>query len=329
MHQRAVADDAGISSSCRKDNPMHQRAVPDDAGISSSCRNDNPMNTGAIECAFASPIDKQPLDADVIKNHPCFSKSAHFNVGRMHLAVAPKCNLGCNFCDRLISDCYHTFRPGVTSSVLDPSAALELVKEKAKGPIRVIGIAGPGEPLFNPETFETLRLVNEAFPDLTLCLSTNGLLLSEHASELKKLGVRTVTVTMNAITPATAAKIYEHVIVGSEILYGFEAAKHILERQKEGLETANDYGLIVKVNTVFIPGVNDKDILGIAHLAKERGAVLHNIIPLIPLAKMSKMRAPTCTELRQMRKRCGEIIEEFYHCKQCRADAVGVPGTER
>jgi len=36
--------------------------------------------------------------------------------------------------------------------------------------VKVIGIAGPGEPLANPETFEALRLVHEEFPHLIMCL---------------------------------------------------------------------------------------------------------------------------------------------------------------
>jgi nitrogen fixation protein NifB len=267
-------------------------------------------------------------NADVVNRHPCFSKHAHFVVGRMHLPVAPKCNLGCRFCDRKVSDCYHSFRPGVSSKILTPWEALELVTTKAVDPIKVVGIAGPGEPLYNPETFETLRLVHTSRPELTLCLSTNGLLLEEKAEELKELGVRTVTITMNAVTPETAEKIYEFAIIGGKKLTGMAAAKAIVEAQEEGLERAVEAGLIVKVNTVFIPGVNDIEVEAVAYAASEHGAVLHNIIPLIPLAKMADLAAPTCEELSSMRKRCGEIIEEFYHCKQCRADSIGIPAEE-
>ena len=33
-------------------------------------------------------------------NHPCFSKDAHKKYGRIHLPVAPRCNMQCNFCNR-------------------------------------------------------------------------------------------------------------------------------------------------------------------------------------------------------------------------------------
>ena len=44
--------------------------------------------------------------------------------------------------------------------------------------LSVVGIAGPGDALANPEaTFATLEGVRRAAPDLRLCLSTNGLAL--------------------------------------------------------------------------------------------------------------------------------------------------------
>ena len=67
--------------------------------------------------------------------------------------------------------------------------------------IKVVAVAGPGEPLANDETFETLRLVGEKYPGIILCLSTNGLLLPDKISELDSLGVSNITVTMNAINP--------------------------------------------------------------------------------------------------------------------------------
>jgi len=55
--------------------------------------------------------------------HPCFNVAAKGSFGRVHLPVAPTCNIKCNFCDRR-SDCVNESRPGVTSSVLEPDQAL-------------------------------------------------------------------------------------------------------------------------------------------------------------------------------------------------------------
>jgi nitrogen fixation protein NifB len=68
-------------------------------------------------------------------------------------------------------------RPGVTTGVLSPDQAmmyLDTVFAQKKN-ISVVGIAGPGDPFANPEeTMETLRLVREKYPDMLLCIASNG-----------------------------------------------------------------------------------------------------------------------------------------------------------
>ena len=94
-------------------------------------------------------------------SHPCFSKDAHKKYGRVHLPVAPRCNMQCNFCNRKY-DCVNESRPGVTSAVLTPPQALAYLDHvlASRREISVVGIAGPGEPFANSdETMQTLRLV--------------------------------------------------------------------------------------------------------------------------------------------------------------------------
>ena len=118
--------------------------------------------------------------------HPCFDPKARARWARVHLPVAPACNVSCNFCDRRF-DCTNESRPGVTSVLLSPWQALAYLDGLVarRQDVAVVGIAGPGDPLANPEaTLETLRLVRAHHPDLLLCLATNGLALAEHAAEL-------------------------------------------------------------------------------------------------------------------------------------------------
>ncbi len=145
-----------------------------------------------------------------LTNHPCFNAKVRGKFGRVHLPVAPRCNIQCNYCDRKY-DCVNESRPGVTSAVLTPHQAmtyLDFVFEKTKN-ISVVGIAGPGDPFANPkETMETLRLVRKKYPEIMLCLATNGLGLEPYIDELAQLGVSHVTVTLNAIDHDIGAKIY-------------------------------------------------------------------------------------------------------------------------
>lgn len=267
---------------------------------------------------------------NIIKNHPCFSIEAHHKFGRIHLPVAPACNIQCKYCIRKY-DCANESRPGITSKVLSPTEALErvrvLVERNEK--LSVVGIAGPGDPLANDTTFETMKVIHREFPDLILCISTNGLYLSDRLEDLIKSGVRSLTITINAVMPETAEKIYSWVVYKGRKYTGRDAVECLLCNQWRGLRNAIDAGLIVKVNSVLIPGINDDDISLIAWLAGTKGADLMNIIPLIPQAEFRNIQRPTPDEILSLRNICKIYIPQMIHCRQCRADACEVFGEDK
>lgn len=265
----------------------------------------------------------------VVHGHPCFGGNRHKN-GRIHLAVAPRCNIKCGYCDRK-HDCANETRPGVTSQLLSPRQALEQVRGVMTDPtfreiIKVIGIAGPGDPLANDETFETFRLVKEEFPDLMFCLSTNGLALPDRIDQLARVNLHSLTVTINAVDPAVAARIYRHVIHRGRHYQGVSAATILLENQFHGVRLAAELGLVVKVNTVLIPGVNDDQVRLVAEKVSEAGAFLMNVMPLIPQAELSHLTPPSPAYLESVRSANEGTIAQFRGCQQCRADAVGLIG---
>lgn len=260
----------------------------------------------------------------IIAEHPCYSENARHRFGRMHLAVAPKCNIQCNFCVRDFA-CVNENRPGVTMEVLTPAEALEKVWQALSDYpfIKVIGVAGPGDPLANEETFEALQLVRKEFPDITFCMSTNGLLLPEKLPELVKLGVATLTVTVNAIEPEIQGQICDHVNYHGKIYKGVEGAKIQIKNQLDGIEAAVRSGIVIKVNTVLIPGINDGHVLEIAKAVRERGVYIMNIMPLIPQGAFAHIRAPTPEERQAAQDACEPYVRQMRHCRQCRADAYG------
>jgi len=266
-------------------------------------------------------------------DHPCFGGD-HSKGGRIHLPVAPGCNIKCGFCERKF-DCANESRPGVTSKVLTPEEAIERIRivkhhmKKAGGAqLKVVGIAGPGDPLANEKTFETFRQVRKAFPEMLLCLSTNGLCLPERLKEIVDLGVHSLTVTVNALTRATGANVYEWVQVEGKRLVGEEAASLLLNRQMRGIQAAAAAGLLVKVNHVMIPGVNDHETLDLAVQARKLGATMMNIIPVIPLGKFRTVTPPSETVLEMVRNQAELILSQARHCRQCRADAAGLVGQD-
>ena len=246
------------------------------------------------------------------------------------MSVAPACNIQCRYCIRKF-DCSNESRPGITSRVLTPEEAVDRTRTLIERSERlsVVGIAGPGDPLANASTYVTMRNINVEFPDLTLCVSTNGLLLPERLEQLIASGVRSLTVTINGVTPETAEKVYQWVFYQGRRYEGRAAAELLLANQWHGLEQAVDAGLVVKVNTVFIPGVNEAEIPLIAEQAGKRGAVIMNILPLIPQAEFADIKRPSHAELTRMREVCRPFIKQMTHCKQCRADACGILGEDK
>ncbi|SEP03412.1 nitrogen fixation protein NifB [Paenibacillus sophorae] len=272
------------------------------------------------------------MSESALLKHPCYNEEAHHHFARMHVAVAPKCNIRCNYCNPKF-DCVNESRPGVVSEVLSPEEASDRVsRTMAQLPnLSVVGIAGPGDPLANAEaTFRTFRNLASLDPDLHLCLSTNGLMLPDYVEEIKELGIRHVTVTMNAIDPKIGARIYSNIFYQGEVYRDEAAAALLIERQLLGIEMLAKAGVLCKVNSVHIPEVNGEHLREVTRKVKELGAFSHNIMPLIlsPGSFFEKkgFRVPTNEESIEVQRASAEIMPVMRHCRQCRADAVGMLG---
>ena len=272
-----------------------------------------------------------------VQDHPCYSEDAHHYFARMHVAVAPACNIQCHYCNRKY-DCANESRPGVVSELLTPDQAVKktLAVAATIPQMTVLGIAGPGDPLANPErTFETFRQLAQKAPDIKLCVSTNGLSLPQHIDELAKHNIDHVTITINCVDPDVGAKIYPWIFWNNRRIHGREAAAILIEQQQKGLEMLVARGILVKVNSVLIPGVNDEHLKEVSKIVKAKGAFLHNVMPLIAEAEhgtfygVMGQRSPNPAELKELQDACEGDMNMMRHCRQCRADAVGLLGEDR
>lgn len=262
----------------------------------------------------------------LIKQHPCFGVDAHFKYGRIHLPVSPQCNIQCKFCKRGFNK--WEVRPGVSSLLLKPEDTVAVVEKALKlcPDIKVVGIAGPGDTLATDHALQSFELIKEEYPQLMNCLSTNGLLLEEKAEQIAAAGVKTVTVTVNSIDPRIQKNICSYIVYKGQYITGEAAAEKLINAQLKGIKKITELGVVVKINTVLIPTVNDRHIEEVAKATKQAGASILNIIPLIPQHEMSHFDVPSCSLLENCRANAQKHLEVFRHCKHCRADACGVPG---
>lgn len=271
--------------------------------------------------------DKEKMSkfAHITKVHPCYNEKLHDKVGRIHIPVSPSCNIQCGFCTRKLNDTEN--RPGVSSCIMDVDSAMEHIRNTVtKMPIKVVGVAGPGDSLCSENTLKLFEQVKEEFPDLILCMSTNGLLVPEYAQRIADAGVKTVTITINAVDPKIGAQIYDDINYKGKVYQGVEGFKILSENQLKGIEMLSQLGVVIKVNSVLIPGVNEDHIKEIARVVHSKGASIMNILPLIPLNKFKDTPKPDCKLLARVRDEAEEYLPIFRACTQCRADAFGIPG---
>ncbi len=283
------------------------------------------------------PEDMDAATWEKIKDHPCYSEEAHHYFARMHVAVAPACNIQCNYCNRKY-DCANESRPGVVSEKLTPDQARRKVIAVANEvpQLSVLGIAGPGDACYDwKKTKATFDAVSREIPDVKLCISTNGLALPDHVDELAEMNVDHVTITINMVDPAIGESIYPWIFYKNKRWTGYEASKILHERQMQGLEMLTARGILTKINSVMIPGINDEHLLEVNKWVKARGAFLHNVMPLISDAAhgthfgLTGQRGPRAMELKALQDKLEGGAKLMRHCRQCRADAVGLLGEDR
>ncbi|TEB10537.1 radical SAM protein [Pelotomaculum propionicicum] len=260
-------------------------------------------------------------EKSVLNQHPCFNRAAARWFTHIHLPVASGCNIKCNYCSRKF-DCVNENAPGFITKTISPREALKKVHNMMRQDVRlrVVGVAGPGEALADKETMDTLSMLHSCYPNLIKCISTNGLMLEESLDLLQEFGVKTVTVTVNAIDPDIARKIYGWVFYKNKPHYGFAGASLLIDKQIAGIREANSRGILVKVNTVLIPGINDIHLKQVAITVRKAGAFVMNVIPLVPQAEFSLLPAPSGKMLYKTRRELAPVIRQTDCREQCLQD---------
>jgi cyclic pyranopterin phosphate synthase len=155
-------------------------------------------------------------------------------VSNLRISLTPQCNLSCIYCHR----------EGEKKTGQQPSAAeiAEILRAASTFDIRSVKFTG-GEPLLRNDLPE---IVGSVPAGMESSLTTNGTLLADIASDLRKAGLRRVNVSLDSLNPETYRKIT-----------GTDKPSDVLE----GISAALDAGLTpIKLNTVVIKGVNDHEI---------------------------------------------------------------------
>jgi len=180
----------------------------------------------------------------------------------LRISVTDRCNLRCMYC--MPAD-------GLPMLPRDEVLTLEEIVRLAgvfvELGVRTIRITG-GEPLVRRNVAELVRQLADLRPRLDIALTTNGVLLADHAEELAAAGLNRVNVSVDSLRSDRSEAI---------------TRRPDLHRTLAGLQAAKAAGLEpVKVNCVVIRGTNDDELVDFAKWAETHGYLVR-FIEYMPL----------------------------------------------
>ncbi len=174
--------------------------------------------------------------------------------GRTHdylrISVTDRCNLRCLYCmgEEGIEQVAH-------HDILTYEEIATVVRAGAELGISKIRLTG-GEPLVRKNLGDLIVLIKSVEEIKDLALTTNGILLTGQAAELKKAGLDRVNISLDSLNP----KVYRRTTRCGE-----------LNEVMAGIETALQLDLKpVKINTVLLKGINETEVLDFIKLTLDR-----------------------------------------------------------
>jgi cyclic pyranopterin phosphate synthase len=227
----------------------------------------------------------------------------------LRISVMDRCNFRCPYC--MPRETFHeSYRFLKSSERLDFAEILRLARVFVRAGVRKIRITG-GEPLLRPNLADLIGDLTQ-LPDMEdIALTTNGVLLAKHATELKAAGLNRITVSLDTLDPEVFAKMSGGFSGVSEVLNGIEHAR------RAGLAP-------IKINTVVQRGVNDHTLLDLLAHFRGTGVIVRFIeymdvgtrnhwspalvVPSRELAAIISARWPLLPRDRNYR---GEVAERY------------------
>jgi len=174
----------------------------------------------------------------------------------IRVSVTSRCNFRCLYC---MPNTPFEWSP--KENVLSYEEMFEFLKLAIDEGVKKIRLTG-GEPLLRKDLDVFVSMLHSYKPSLDLALTTNGYYLKEYAKKLKNSGLKRVNISLDTLNPEIAKKI---------------AQKDVLDKVLQGIDEAIKVGLKVKLNTVVMKGINDKEILDLLEFAKKKNLIIRFI----------------------------------------------------
>jgi cyclic pyranopterin phosphate synthase len=180
----------------------------------------------------------------------------------LRISVMDRCNFRCPYC--MPRETFHEhYRFLKSSERLSFEEITRLTRLFVQLGVRKVRLTG-GEPLLRPNLSELVGELTAIDGVQDVALTTNAVLLSQHAAELKANGLHRITVSLDSLDPE----------IFKQMSGGFGERDRVLE----GIQSALDAGLTpIKINTVVQRGVNDHTVLDLIEHFRGTGIIVRFI----------------------------------------------------
>ena len=188
----------------------------------------------------------------------------HDRIGReidyMRISVIDSCNLNCYYCNPCDNNehCH-------ALNILSVKEVLCIVRAATRLGIKHFRLTG-GEPLLHPQLDEMVLQIKKIPGVSSVSLTTNAVLLAQHAKWLKEAGIDSINVSLDTID----ASEYERI-----------TKKPLLEEVKHGINAAIEYGIRVKINVVLTP---QTDVVALTRYVAKKGTDIR-FIEMMPVGE--------------------------------------------
>jgi GTP 3',8-cyclase len=230
----------------------------------------------------------------------------HDTLGRalhdLRISVMDRCNFRCPYC--MPRETFHEhYRFLKSTERLSFEEITRLTRLFVQLGVKKVRLTG-GEPLLRPNIDELVGELTVLEGVQDVALTTNGVLLAQHAAQLKANGLNRITVSLDTLDP--------------EIFKQMNGGFAELDRVLEGIRAALDAGLTpIKLNCVVERGLNDHTVLDLVE--RFRGtSIIVRFIEYMDVGNRNHWSLDRVVPSRELVERIGtrwplHPIEENYH----------------
>ena len=200
------------------------------------------------------------------------------SIDYLRISITDRCNLRCIYCmpEEGVCAMEHT-------QILKFEEIVRLVRIMTGLGIRHLRITG-GEPMARRSCLKLVKQLNEVPGVESISMTSNGILLRDKVHEAKESGITSLNISIDALDPDT----YSQLTRGGDVGQALSTFRQAL-----------DEGMNVKINTVPVRGINEKNLAAIASLAREN-PVCVRFIELMPIGSGSRVERIPSAEVMEL-----------------------------